>query len=606
MKFTSRIALLLAFSACCMTAHASNTWYVSPDTGGPRASAAFASANPGAASCTGLGRTAYNSSGSPSQACPYQAATFLWNDPWTTTQTGWVIAGSDTVIFIGNTPTQIGGSQTTAGPGDPCWGVGVGCSPPPVPSGTSGAHTIFEGENFASCETHDSTGFLIADPAKTAYLWAGGSSQEAFDVSTTQYADFKCLNISDHSNCNFTSVSCAGTDWALYGFYSGGAVPATNGHITLTDIDIHGMESRAILGNVGGVWTLYVVEMFANGGAGWDLDPGSGQDSINAVLNMTHVGIDWNGCPEQYPIVDPIPIQTGGCTDDNGGGGFTGYGDGIGTPPDNGIVSVLFDQSRATYNTQDGDDFGHMLQGSLTFSNSYFQGNMGGNIKSGTPTSMTVFNNFVNGNCRAMSAPITGVPTGYNTYLSDFCRANGDQNSFNWNATPSTIIWEFNTLVGYGSVFIDADCQGGSCPGSTFVFRDNTVTGYSNPAYKSGALPGMWNIVTPTTQDHNNFYNQSSCVAASGDISPTCALSPLFTSQPASPISAESQLENYNFYPGTSSPLIHSGVAVGGITTDFYDVTRPNPPSVGAAEPLSAPAGGTVISGTVTMSGTIQ
>ncbi len=581
--------LLILMPAATMPAYAT-VWYVDVVNGGTRFSATNMSGQ-----CNGQSSTPYPGSGT-NQPCPYNDARLLWNDPSVLNDATWVIAGGDIVTFLNAGPThatQMAGSDGISH----CFGIGVSCTPPTVPDGTMGSPTTFRGVNYTACRTTDSTGFQIADPTKTSYIFGGGGAGAVFNINSANL-QFQCLDVSDHSNCNGLTVSCSGTDWVGIGFYTGAAVPSTSRNITMTDLKIHGMQSRAIRGNIGLNWTLDTVEMFANGSAGWDLDPGGNQDSFNAVITMNHVGIDWNGCSEEFPIVDPIPIQTGSCTDQNS----SGYGDGIGTPPDVGIVSWTTTNSRFTYNTQDGDDMGHGLSGTFIWKNNYFAGNMGGNVKTGTPNSMIVYNNFIDTNCNRMSAPITGVPSGYNTHLSDFCRASGDANSFNVdnNSHSAAIDWEFNTIAGYAATMIDGQCFNGPCVDATVVFKNNVILGYSNAAYNSGLVPGMWNGYTPTTQDHNLFFNLRSCPANGSDLSPTCATNANFTSQPASPISSESALDSFNFYPAIGSALIHTGLFNSSVPTDYYGVTRPNPPTVGAAEPF----GGSPTAGTPTFSPT--
>lgn len=55
---------------------------------------------------------------------------------------------------------------------------------------------------------------------------------------------------------------------------------------------------------------------------------------------------------------------------------------------------------------------------------------MGGNIKIGPASHVTITGNHILANCYRMHDPVRGVPTGYNAHLGDFCRAN-DQNGSN-------------------------------------------------------------------------------------------------------------------------------------------------------------------------------
>ncbi len=44
-------------------------------------------------------------------------------------------------------------------------------------------------------------------------------------------------------------------------------------------------------------------------------------------------------------------------------------------------------------------------------------------------------------------------------------------------------------------------------------------------------------------------------------------------------------MDHFNFHPLAGSPAVGHGVSVSGLTKDFFGVTRPNPPTIGAAEP---------------------
>jgi hypothetical protein len=67
---------------------------------------------------------------------------------------------------------------------------------------------------------------------------------------------------------------------------------------------------------------------------------------------------------------------------------------------------------------------------------------------------------------------------------------------------------------------------------------------------------------------------------------------PLLLNEPRQPWpGAESDLDVFDpfvagnsFYPSSGSPLLGAGIQVPGVTTDYYGVTRPVPPSMGAVE----------------------
>ena len=104
-----------------------------------------------------------------------------------------------------------------------------------------------------------------------------------------------------------------------------------------------------------------------------------------------------------------------------------GYGDGFGTttvssPPPG--WQAHFDQGMVSYNTQDGLDALHLTGtgSSMTITRVLAYGNMGQQIKVGG-ASGTAVNNIIFTNCNALRQAIPGTPAGYNSNLSDFCRA---------------------------------------------------------------------------------------------------------------------------------------------------------------------------------------
>jgi hypothetical protein len=90
-------------------------------------------------------------------------------------------------------------------------------------------------------------------------------------------------------------------------------------NVTLTDVRVHGM-----VGPTGTGVSLTRVAQVGNAMSGWNMDLGNGTTGTG-TLSMDHLSILWNGCAEEYPIVDQVPYNY--CTDDFNGG----YGDGIGT-----------------------------------------------------------------------------------------------------------------------------------------------------------------------------------------------------------------------------------------------------------------------------------
>ena len=138
----------------------------------------------------------------------------------------------------------------------------------------------------------------------------------------------QCLDLTDFADCGHLAGAygsqyvCAlpAYDYANQGLLTDNT--ATN--ITLTNIRIHGLAQDGIHGATGGGWVVKWLEIPSNSNAGWNNDDGSGTTGVGN-LSVTNYNISWNGCVEEYPIVDPLPYHY--CTDQSSGG----YGDGFGT-----------------------------------------------------------------------------------------------------------------------------------------------------------------------------------------------------------------------------------------------------------------------------------
>ena len=125
-------------------------------------------------------------------------------------------------------------------------------------------------------------------------------------------------------------------------------------------------------------------------------------------LLVQNYEILWNGCREEFPIVDALPYHN--CRDQNSGG----YGDGFGTatvPSPAPGWQAHFDQGTVAYNTQDGLDALHLIGNgsSMTVTRTLAYGNMGQQVKVGGAAG-TLEDSVVVGNCDAMSNPIAGTP----------------------------------------------------------------------------------------------------------------------------------------------------------------------------------------------------
>ena len=149
-----------------------------------------------------------------------------------------------------------------------------------------------------------------------------------------------------------------------------------------------------------------------------------------------------------------------------------------------------------------------------------------------------------------------------------------------------------------GPTAMDLDCGpagGGATNCGTVLnqWENNNFIGYTDPS--SGLPPGLW-YLTPganivITSSYNNEFgirNGDTC----GTNNITC-VDPLLVNEPAVPWPGSiTDLDVFNpfvsgnsFYPTSGSPLIGAGTPITGLTTDYYGVAQPNPPTIGAVQP---------------------
>ena len=583
---TQSAPLTITVGAASAVSTAGTTWFVRPD-GGSRYSA---SATQG--QCDGKADVAYSGTGT-NQHCAFNDFRYLYDDKsYNGIGAGWVIAGGDTVIIRGcYDPDDNGDGSTFCRIGtDPpgyadTWCVGgsgaQGCSAGPLPAGTASQHTRILGQNYAACSTGNTT-----NNAALTQLFGGNGLGTVVNMQSAQYVDFECIEITRHSQCiqhgspAYPSTCNPGTD----DFDSDGmATDQNTQNLLLQDVWIHGHTTSGIQGPIGGLITMTRVNVSFNGFAGWNFDNGSDTpDAPGAGINASYVTMEGNGCNEEYPIVHAFPAVS--CYDLNS----EGFGDSW-SGQDTTLASFTCDHCVQFYNTKDGFIGPHTLITNLTVTNSMSYGNMGQQWKWGAPpNSTTTFtNNLTVGNCDRLSVALPGAPSNYNQYLSLYCRAAGDMFSF-FSAANSTVLIANNTVVGYSATVFDLNCATtGTCGTTQYIFRNNIMLGILSPNYDptNSQTPGLYYYSDPSdtiTADHNVYYNlRNSGCPSTGNL---CE-DPLLMNEPALTLTGESALDNFNFYPSSSSPAVGAGVAIPGVTTDYYGVTRPNPPTIGAAEP---------------------
>jgi Bacterial Ig-like domain (group 3) len=565
------------------------TWYVRPD-GGTRFSA-----NRPAGQCNGMADAPYPGTG-VNQQCAFRDIRYLWADGSYATGMvfpawGWVGSGGDTYIIDCPNDCRIGYSGPNNSPSDYFLGKAgnpYGSGAPPPPNGSAATHTRILGKHHASC---------TSDAVK-AHINGGYGVSPIFSLQGSSYVDLACFNITDHSDCvrsggmpNQCQTSLPKSDYATNGIQTSNTTTNT----TITDVRVHGMVGAGIIGPTGNGVVVERVAVVGNHSSGWNMDASDGTTGTGDVT-LDHVSILWNGCSEEYPIVDALPY--GACNDQNSGG----YGDGLGTAT---ITSspawhMTITNSTAAFNTQDGFDLLH-LQGNgsiLTVAKSLMYGNMGQQLKVGAASISR--NNLIVGNCNALRQAIPGTPAGYNSHLSDFCRAANTMVALNVEDSTPTY-FQFNTMYSANATGVQIGCNGTCTTLASIIYENNIFVGFQNSPL-NGAPLGSGQNANPiylvgvpmlftnpgTVFSHNATFHQRSNWAcphgAFNEADATCGDPQL--------VDETWHLFGYgDMSPILSSPVIQNGMAVTGVTTDYKGATRPNPPSIGALESGANPVG---------------
>lgn len=506
----------LIVSMLCSVAPAAlaANWYVRPD-GGTRYST-----NVPQGQCNGKVDVPYPGRG-VNRPCAFKDVRMLWQDgsyangskfpAW-----GWLISGGDTVVIRGSLGSGVtyrvgwngpNPSHYCDGSGYNCWGITgdpFASGMPPPPSGTADHHTRIVGENYLNCE----------NPRARTQLHGGWGASWVVSLAGASYVDLGCLDITDFSDCGKDTdvVACESGGNVSSDFAADGIkLTNTSTHDTVTDVRIHGLASDGIIGAPGTGFVAHDLDILGNADSGWNADDGSGATG-SGTLSVTDFNISWNGCVEEYPIVDPLPYFS--CTDQDHGG----YGDGFGTatkdsPPPG--WQVEFDHGVVSYNTQDGLDALHIggKGSSMTVTHTLAYGNMGQQIKVGGATA-TITDSYIVGNCRAMSQAIPGTPPGYNARLDLFCRAGDTAILINVpDAQPA--IFEHNTIYSNNHVALEIEYPGDPSPHAAIKYDDNIFVGFPNsdgqypsPIYSNTNLKMFTNI--GSSFRHNVTYHAKS------------------------------------------------------------------------------------------------
>jgi hypothetical protein len=620
------------------TASPGTTWFIRPD-GGTRYSG-----NVPTGQCNGKADQAYPGTG-VNQNCAFNDVRYLWSDN-SGAPNAWVISGGDTVVIRGctalgsqmnpsNPDCRLGYDNNNNGNPPNSW-CGYGnpnsmCFNPPIPAGTAAQPTRILGQcayGTYSC-TPINNNYPYGKTNETQ-LYGGFGLAWTFNLESTSYVEIEGIELTTHNGaCQlgagipaFTrtcSTSIPYDDFAQNGFLTNN----TTSNITFQDVYVHGFNSSGLYGPIGGPITMTRMFVGFNAFAGWMFDDGNATpDGPGSSITANYVTMIFNGCYEQYPITATYPAMV--CYDAESGGfgdSWSGQGSGSGGQISE-LSSFYCNHCVDDYNTKDGFIGPHIDIPNLTIINSVAIGNMGSNWKWGgddtVPNNTTFENNLTVNNCQRMDSPMTGVPSTYNKYLTDFCRAGGDGMA---SVIPIHSTWNLvnNTFISADVIALYVACAGTdtNCP-ATINSKNNVFLGYADPNTVYGVLgpPSVYYFSAGDNGDaaetgitlnvSNNIEYGMSNGSCSGEPYPGTSGSklcedPLLYDEPSQTISGdwqESDLDVFNpfvannsFYPSASSPILGAGLA-GGVApaTDYYGVPYTDPPNMGGVASTGAGA----------------
>jgi hypothetical protein len=434
-------------------------------------------------------------------------------------------------------------------------------------------------------------------------LFGGFGLTWTFNLQSTNYVTIEGIELTTHNG-----VCTIGMGYPAYPRGCSSGIPyddyAQNGFLTntatsnivLQDVYIHGFDAAGLYGPIGGPITMTRVFSGFNAMAGWNFDDGSGTpDATGSSITANYVTMIFNGCYEQYPITATYPARV--CYDTNSGGFGDSWSGQGGSGQGSILTSFTCNHCVDDYNTKDGFIGPHIVIPNLTITNSVAIGNMGANWKWGgddTVINTTTFqNNLTVNNCSRMSQPMTGVPSTYNMYLTGFCRAGGNGIA---SVIPIGSTWNMqnNTFISAQQIAWYVACAGTdtSCP-STINSTNNVFLGYTDPDNPYGTnVPTLYyldpGIVLNASHNVEFGMKDGTCPSTANGVKCT---DPLLLNEPSQTWVNEAALDVFNpfnagnsFEITASSPAKGKGMALSGLTADYYGTTRATPPAIGALE----------------------
>lgn len=484
------------------------------------------------------------------------------------------------------------------------------------PIGWNPSSTDFFNGNYGNCKSAYSYSCTMANlpagtsGAPTSIIGTGTHQPQLYALNTpyqvlnadNNFITLQNLEITDHTACayNDPTGSCS-RYWD--GIWLGGD------SLILTNIYAHGLSRYGIVTDNMGSATFTNLWVIGNGYGGMTIGNG-GTTSISGTLTFNQPIVEWNGCVEAYPVTGGIdnPSNYTNCFGQTSGG----YGDGLAFGPSgnqNAGNWTITGPGSISFNTQDGLDTLHGAgNGTIQVDKMRFEGNAGNQVKMNA-INESLTNSLVIGDCGWWFGAPQSLSGGMQS--GDSCRALGDVFLFNVTNNSVTNIFN-NTFMSNGNISLESKDEGSTgCNSNTTITAKNNIVlgGYAwwddttwngsggnsfttyiynagNNGDGGGTCGGLtWN------EDYNVVsWSAPQCVGSHDK----CNTSPGFTG--TIPIGTSGGGAS-TYYQGqgavTQVPITNSsaakGAGVSGLSywnnsNDYYNVTRPSPPSIGGLE----------------------
>jgi len=570
----------------------------------------------------------------------------LWADGVTYQQLQWVIQGGDTVMVAPIAGGYNTGLDQPSGSGwlpTNCQGSSYGCYMPTVPSGSPTQHTRILGTNWANCHSDSAKTTLVASYGANGAI--NVTDSQFVDVACFELIGKGACSGGYTNSC--TATSNAGNNGILESAlssddtYTDIFIHGTSGN------GIYGPSGVGVVANYLHVRAAPSagIEMDDNTWNSGNISVAGGFTMNNSIIEWTGC-IEEYPVVHNYPYIECRDQNTGAYGDGFGTASTTGdwsfdhdtfqynFQDGLDLLH-SGMQTLSITNSFAQAN--EGQEFklgsgdNIIFRNNIALGNCYRLGDLIGDEPASalTPGGGPPGVNY--GLCRAganLAMHITDQGTyefqnntivsvtGTDTPITIACEGGWD------SCTNANAVFQNNLIMNYLDTLNpnNVNNDGGKIPALFYLGNDGNQWNWGipyNPPYSPDPTTGLYFMPLEDgwqTRSNNIFFNIRTIdpgYAGTPDstygplnwcplpgntrLGPnfgtleTCdTQDPLFVNEPANSmttsISAETDLDNFNFTPSSSSPANGAGVTIPGLTTDFNGNTRPSPPSIGAIE----------------------